>query len=254
VLVLLPPSEGKTAPARGRRLDLSTLSLPMLTVARQAVLDELTAMCRDTPQRAQQVLALSAGLAGEVARNAALLQAPTARAERVYTGVLYAAMDLECLDTAARRRAGRWLATTSSVFGLLRPADRIPAYRLSGDVSLPGLGPVAAHWRRSLGPAVDEAAGDGVVLDLRSSTYQAFWRPGPRLVGRTVSVRVLHERGGSRTVASHFNKATKGRLVRSLLETGAAARTVTALVSVLRDLGWQVERDGTRLDVVVGEL
>ncbi|MFP5407571.1 MAG: peroxide stress protein YaaA, partial [Gammaproteobacteria bacterium] len=56
----------------------------------------------------------------------------TARADRVYSGVLYEALDLTSLDAAARRRATSWLAVTSGLFGLLRPADRIPAYRLSG--------------------------------------------------------------------------------------------------------------------------
>jgi cytoplasmic iron level regulating protein YaaA (DUF328/UPF0246 family) len=254
VLVLLPPSEGKTAQRRGRSLDLEALSLPSLTDARRAVVDELVALCRDDPDKAQAVLGLGPRQADEVGRNAGLEAAPTARAERIYTGVLYAALGLAELDASARRRATRWLATTSSVFGLVGPADRIPAYRLSGDVTLPGLGTVAGHWRRVLDPAVREAAGDGVVLDLRSTTYQAFWRPEGDLVRRTVTARVLQESGGTRTVASHFNKATKGRLVRSLLESGAAPRSVTGLVTALRDLGWRVDHDGGRLDVVVDEL
>jgi len=254
VLVLLPPSEGKTAPFRGRPVDLSALSSPALTEHRRLVLDELGALCRDTPERAREVLGLGPGQAHEVIRNAGLLSAPATRADRIYTGVLYAAMGLESLDAGARRRAGRWLATTSSVFGLVRPSDRIPAYRLSGDVRLPQVGPIAAHWRRALDPAVVDAAGDGVVLDLRSTTYQPFWRPGPGLARRTAVVRVLHQLGGTRTVASHFNKATKGRLVRSLLESAATPRTISGLVSALQDLGWQVERDGTRIDVVVDEL
>jgi cytoplasmic iron level regulating protein YaaA (DUF328/UPF0246 family) len=71
-----------------------------------------------------------------------------------------------------------------------------------------------------------------------------------------VTVRVLHETNGRRQVVSHFNKATKGRLVRALLEDGRDARTPRAFVGLLGDLGWTVERDpsGTRLDVVVGEL
>ena len=59
-------------------------------------------------------------------------------------------------------------------------------------------------------------------------------------------------------MVSHFNKATKGRLVRALLEDGANPRTPTALAGVLRDLGWTVEtepvRGGTRLDVVVSDV
>jgi cytoplasmic iron level regulating protein YaaA (DUF328/UPF0246 family) len=74
-----------------------------------------------------------------------------------------------------------------------------------------------------------------------------------------VTVRVLHEVDGRRQIVSHVNKATKGRLVRALLEDGRDARTPSALTSVLRDLGWQVEPGpatgaGVPLDVVVGEL
>jgi hypothetical protein len=43
VLVLLPPSEGKTVPRRGRRLDLNTLAFSGLTAARHTVLDSLMA-------------------------------------------------------------------------------------------------------------------------------------------------------------------------------------------------------------------
>jgi cytoplasmic iron level regulating protein YaaA (DUF328/UPF0246 family) len=94
-------------------------------------------------------------------------------------------------------------------------------------------------------------------VDLRSTTYVAFWRPTPDLP--TASVRVLHEHRGTRKVVSHFNKATKGRIVRGLLESGADPRTPAQLADALRDLGWHVEpgpagKAGTVLDVVVSEL
>jgi cytoplasmic iron level regulating protein YaaA (DUF328/UPF0246 family) len=145
------------------------------------------------------------------------------------------------------------------VFGLVRPGDRIPAYRLSGDAALPGLGSVAGVWRPVLGDAVRSALGPGLLVDLRSTTYAAFWRPPADLARRTATVRVLHEAGGRRTVVSHFNKATKGRIVRALLEDGRDPRTPTALARLLGDLGWQVESgeatpQGTRLDVVVTQI
>ena len=79
------------------------------------------------------------GLADLVSRNETLAASPTARAERVYTGVLYDALGLPGLPGDARRRASSRIAVVSSLFGLVRPADRIPAYRLSGDTSLPWL-------------------------------------------------------------------------------------------------------------------
>jgi cytoplasmic iron level regulating protein YaaA (DUF328/UPF0246 family) len=114
-------------------------------------------------------------------------------------------------------------------------------------------------WRASLDPVVRDAAGSGLVVDLRSTTYAAFWRPAADLARRVVTVRVLHETGGKRSVVSHFNKATKGRLVRGLLEDGANPGSVRALAATLERLGWQAEvgeqgRHGTQVDVVVSEV
>jgi cytoplasmic iron level regulating protein YaaA (DUF328/UPF0246 family) len=257
--MLLPPSEGKTPALRGRPLDLTTLSAPALTPARRRVLEALVGLCRDDPERARATLGLPPGLADLVNLNANLPTAPTARADRVYSGVLYDALGLADLPAAARRRAATRVAVASSLFGLIRPGDRIPAYRLSGDVSLAGLGPVAGVWRSALGEVLPDAVGGGLLVDLRSTTYAAFWRPAPDLARRVVTVRVLHEADGRRTVVSHFNKATKGRLVRSLLEDGANPGSVRGLVAALERLGWHVEvgaagRFGTPLDVVVAEV
>jgi len=262
VLILLPPSEGKAAPRRGAQLRPDRWPAP-LDVPRLQVLDALVRLCRDDPEHAAKVLGLGPSQADEVRRNADLLHAPAARADRVYSGVVYEALDLSGLDPAARRRATRWLAITSSLFGLVRLDEPIPAYRLSGAVTLPGLGAsggsVAGHWRRHLDPVVREALGNGLLVDLRSSTYAAFWRPAPDLARRVAVVRVLHEVGGTRQVVSHFNKATKGRLVRALLEDGTSPRTPAALADHLGTLGWKVETGeptarGTQLDVVVTEV
>ena len=254
MLILLPPSEGKTAPRRGKPLDLAGLGHLSLTDTRQDLVAALVS-ASDRPDAAQ-LLGIGHTQLDLLDRNRTLTTAPTARADRIYTGVLYDALGLGTLSPAGRRRAAHRVAITSSVFGLVRPGDRIPAYRLSGDAALPDLGSVAGAWRPVLGDAVRAALGSGLLVDLRSSTYAAFWRPPADLARRTATVRVLHESAGRRTVVSHFNKATKGRLVRGLLEDGRDARTPAALARLLETLGWQVEvgdptPQGTRLDVVV---
>ena len=271
MLILLPPSEGKTAPRRGKPLDLAELSFPELTETRERLLTTLVDLCSGEhdpslptqnevlAELAAEVLGLGPTQIDLVHLNGRLRTAPTARADRVYTGVLYDALDAATLSSAAKRRAGTRLAVTSSLFGLVRPGDRIPAYRLSGDTTLPGVGSVAALWRDALGPAATDAVGDGLLVDLRSTTYAAFWRPPTALAPRVATVRVLHESNGKRQVVSHFNKATKGRLVRAVLEDGGNPRTPGAFADLLRDLGWKVEegepgRKGTQLDVVVSDL
>jgi cytoplasmic iron level regulating protein YaaA (DUF328/UPF0246 family) len=262
VLLLLPPSEGKApGPRRGRPVDLERLSSPVLTPARAAMLDALVTLCSGDVDKAREVLGLSAGLATEVDRDRRLRTAPAIPVRDLYTGVLYDALGLGSLDPAGRRRAHRSVLVFSGLWGLLRLGDRVPPYRLSGEVSLPGIGPVAGAWRGPIDEAMTAAAGArGLVVDLRSTSYAALWRPGPALAPRVVAVRVLQERiagdARSRVVVSHFNKATKGRLVRSLVVDGHEPRTPRGLAELLRSLGWVVEPGprGSGLDVVVAEV
>ena len=254
MLILLPPSEGKTRPMEGAPLDLTSLSFASLTPVRELLLRTLVKLSSGNPKRAAEVLGLGPTQSSAITVNAALSDEPAARADEVYTGVLFTALDLPSLAPDARRRADASLAVASALFGLLRPSDRIPAYRLSGTVTLPRLGPVAGRWRTTLPGVMAEATGDGLLIDLRSGTYTALGKPPAQLADRTATMRVLHEHNGQRKVVSHFNKATKGRIVRGLLEAGADPRTVDELQSTLADLGWTVERVGNRLDVVVDEV
>jgi uncharacterized protein len=241
VLILLPPSEGKRTPSRGRALDLDALSFPQLADARRDVLDALTALCSSDAAKAQAVLGLPDGLVGEIARNAALATSPAAPAARVYSGVLYEALGLDTLSSAAKRRASSRLLITSSLYGVVRPGDRVSPYRLSGSVSLPGLGTVSAVWRRALAEVLGPEAERRLVVDLRSGTYAAFWRPSHDQARRVVAVRVLQETNGARSVVSHFNKATKGRIVRDVLQDGATPTRPAGFAELLARLGWQVE-------------
>ncbi|WP_299530662.1 peroxide stress protein YaaA [uncultured Streptomyces sp.] len=265
MLVLLPPSEGKAAPGRGTPLKLESLSLPGLAEARATVLDALVELCLGDAGKAREVLGLSEGLRGEVAKNAELRTAPTRPAGEIYTGVLYDALDLATLDAAAKRRAAKSLLIFSGLWGAVGVSDRIPSYRCSMGVKLPGPGALGAYWRTPMESVLPEAAGDGLVLDLRSSAYAAAWKPTGEVAGRTASVRVLHAQTvdgvEKRSVVSHFNKATKGRMVRDLLVAGARPKGPAELVEVLRDLGYTVEaRQPARagrpwaLDVVVTEI
>lgn len=258
MLVLLPPSEGKAPSGRGAPLKPGSLSLPGLARARESVLAELVELCSADEDRAREVLGLSEGLRGEIAKNLELRTAGTRTAGEIYTGVLYDALDLPSLDPAAKRGAARSLLVFSGLWGAVRITDRIPSYRCSMGTRLPGLGALGAYWRTPMASVLPEAAGDGLVLDLRSAAYTTVWKPKGEVAARTATVRVLH--APTRKVISHFNKATKGRIVRALLTDGAPPKDPATLVEALRDHGYVTEarapvRAGTpwTLDVLVNE-
>ena len=113
MLILLPPSEGKADPERGRPLDLARLSFPSLGERRAALLD------------------------------AALRSRPARPAREIYTGVLYQALDLPSLPAAAQRR----VVIVSAQYGAVRPADPIATYKRPIDAPAwrPLLGPELAR-------------------------------------------------------------------------------------------------------------
>lgn len=225
VLILLPPSEGKTAPARGKPLALPSLVHPELTAVRERILDELAAVSRR--EDAPQLLKVSAGLREEVRANTLVREVPTAAAEKVYTGVLFDALDAGSLEAPARRRMSRRVLVFSALFGVLRMSDRIPAYRLSGSVSLPGTGVVSTYWRE---PLREVLRAPGLVVDCRSSAYAAMWGPPG---DRHLPVRVFREVDGERSVVSHMAKHSRGLVARALCEEPTNPRTAVELVELL---------------------
>lgn len=232
MLILLPPSESKAAPARrGRPVDVGALSFPELTPVRERLLDAL--VTTSTAPDALRRLLAGPSLADDVARNVHVRELPARPALEVYTGVLYDALDAGTLSPAARRRAASRVVITSGLWGAVRPTDRIPPYRLNICAQLIGEPALEPLWRGHLPATLARAAGArGVVVDCRSSSYQAAGMPAG-LGERTAVVRVLRETDGRRSVVSHAAKHTRGLVTRELLESGADPRTPAELAEVL---------------------
>ena len=240
MLVLLPPSEGKTSPRRGKPLDLEALSFESLTATRERVLDALVALARSKPDRALEVLGLSPRQTDEVARDAALETAPTAAAGSVYTGVLYDALDAQTLTLADRDWAAGNVLVHSALFGPIGALDPIPAYRLSTTSRLPGLA-LKQHW----GPRIAAVlAGEtGLVLDLRSAGYVGLGA-APARTG-SVLLRVVTETpDGHVRALNHFNKTAKGRFTRALIRSAPELATVAELLEWAPGAGFTVRAAG----------
>jgi len=230
LLVLLPPSEGKTAPLAGDPVDLGSLAFPGLSRTRERLLDVLS---RLTFPRALKYLDIGPGLQEEAQRNLTLRAAPAAPASTVYTGVLY-----EHLGPFAAEN----VLIASALWGFVRSTDRIPAYRLSIGATLPRIPNLAALWRDPLRKAMPD---EGLIVDMRSGGYVNAWKPRHATV---VGVRAFQ---GGKTV-SHMVKATRGDVARLLL--GQSPSTPSEVAEIVRAGGHTVELSGSgrayNLDVI----
>lgn len=201
-----------------------------------------------------RILGLGPKQRDEVVRNQGLLTAHCAPAIDVYTGVLYEALDASTLTKTQSQRLNREVVIASALWGLVRPNDLIPAYRLSGDTSLPKSGPVGSVWKASITNILADT--EDVILDLRSGAYQFGTLP---VRGDVAVGRVLLERDGKRSVVSHHNKATKGRIVRALVSSRTAHRSLEDIAATLKTQGIASEfhtsaKGAITMDLVTSEL
>lgn len=241
MFIVLPPSETKAFGGDGPALSWPALSFPELTDTRRAIAADLQALDAGTMQA---VLGLSDRQLAEVEANRTLLESPTMPAIHRYTGVLYDALDAGSLSGSALAR----LAVGSALFGVVGATDPIPHYRLSGGSKLPaadGTVPtMKARWGKAITAAL--ASVPGLVVDLRSGTYQQLGKLPAAVTVRVESVR----EDGSRKVVSHFNKFYKGQLARVLAQAEVDPVDAGGVAEIARAAGMTVE-EGTATSVTL---
>jgi uncharacterized protein len=215
--VLLPPSEGKTEPGAGKPVDLGSLAFAERLGGRREELLE--------------------GL------DPGLREAPAGPAAEVYTGVLFKHLQLPKLPARARRR----VLIASALWGVVRPDDRIPIYKLPPKEKLDGIGPLAKYWRPALTEALPDEEGN-LIVDMRSGAYSTMWKPQRATL---LSVRAFSEEKGERKAVSHMAKAVRGDVARVLLEAKKAPGDPEGAAVIAERAGFAVELNGGNLDVVL---
>lgn len=244
MLILLPPSEGKTAPAAGDPVALGSLAYAeLLGERREKLLDALERLATLSRGRAVGMLGVSQGQAGEIDVDARLRSAPAAPAADVYSGVLYERLGLAALPAAGRKR----VLIASALWGVVRPGDEIPYYRFSAKARLTGIGPSAAFWRPALAEALPDEPGS-LVIDMRSGAYAAAWKPERATL---LAVRAFSESRGKRKPVSHMAKAVRGDVARVLLEAKKPPADPGDAAKIVDRAGFRVELSPGSLDVIV---
>lgn len=216
--LLLPPSEGKSVPVDGPVFNMDALSFAELNEARETVLSALIEVSnRDD---AAKILKVGAKGLQEIIAQRDILHASCAPAREIYTGVLY---------DAAKLHQDDGVLIFSGLFGVTRGEDLIPSYRLSMNVSLPGIGPLKTFWRKTFADWSPNKGSDGsslvardddVTVDLRSELYRVT-KPESESesvgTGTSAWYDVCIADSQNKTI-SHMAKHYRGLLTRALLD------------------------------------
>jgi cytoplasmic iron level regulating protein YaaA (DUF328/UPF0246 family) len=234
-LILLPPSEGKASGGDGAPLNLETLSFSALYPTRERMKKALVQLGQ-RPRSSKKLLGVKGpALEKAMADNASLETAPTLPAIERYTGVMYDAIDYQSLSNHAREAFGRDVIIMSGLFGVVRPFDMIPSYKLKMGAKLLRRGACATVWKPLISKTLTNDTKDiGVIWDLLPNEHSAAWDPSkvPHEIRFTVKFLERAASGELKTV-THFSKLLKGALVRHLVSNSADAGSAKSALELV---------------------
>jgi cytoplasmic iron level regulating protein YaaA (DUF328/UPF0246 family) len=252
--ILMPSAEGKQPGGNPLAPDMfdyrssNTFNyFSELNAERRALIDALQVQLRGDDDAALEKLL---GVKGDALHEAVqadldVYRSPLMAAiDRYGPGVMYRAMEFATLPTGAQRRLLENGVIFSGMFGLLRPDDLIPDYRLRMDAAVEGIGKVARYWRPHLSPLLNHLLEGKVVWNLLPGASEDAW-DDDRSYARMFRLKFYRQEGRTRKPLTHGVKELRGNFVHY---------AVTELADGLDALeDWEAP-GGYEVDLVASEL
>jgi len=181
-----------------------------------------------------------------IAANREIMGAPLMAAlERYAPGVMYEAMDFPSLPTGAQRRLLENGIIFSGLFGLLRPDDLIPNYKLKMDANLPGVGRISTYWKSRMSDLLNRALRDRVVWNLLPGVHQDAWTD-ERTYREMITIKFVDQKKGRRKTVTHGVKTLRGKLVNYI--ANESTEDVESLTEWRHPDGYVVDPNASTLD------
>ncbi len=248
-VLLIPPSESKaTPPANGAlyknaRANRKTNSFKELDKLRGMLIDEVQGAINRGTGLDKLFEVSGKSLKEAIDWNDRIMEATTLPARELYTGVMWEAINYKTLKAEEKKRFDKNTIIFSGLFGVLRPTDKIPAYKLKIGANMGGaVGRIINYWKRPVSEVLRKELRSKVVWDFLPDQHKRVWDNTGEVKARhqvKFVKRIIRSGVAEYKTISHHSKALKGALIRHLLAKDAASP---------KDLNDFVHPDGYRFN------
>lgn len=224
--ILLPPAEGKQEggnPFAPDMFDYRTSNtfnyFHQLNPNRRKLIEHLQGVITSGEHDLEALFGVKdAALEAAVKTNLDILHGPLISAlDRYSPGVMYQAMDFPGLPTGAQRRLLEEGIIFSGIFGLLRPDDLIPMYKLKMDANLPGTGKIGQYWKESISVLLNDTLRGRWVWNFLPSAHEDAWT-NEVTYDAMVRVKFYRKKSGELHAVTHGVKPLRGKLVNYIVK------------------------------------
>lgn len=233
MFILIPPSEAKNPSEDEQTFLLNKLSFNSLNKKRSKIIDYLseqnfsvenyTSIFDISTRNYEKINALNSNI-----KNSKVLSS----IER-YTGVLYDYLDYSNLDEKDKIEFNKSVIIFSGLFGLLRPEDKIPNYKLKMATKLFDDKKLSKYWNKEITNVLKGQLNDQIVCNMLPNEFMlAFDKTiiSPRY---ELTFSFLQEnKVGELKSITHWTKALRGSLIRYLLTQANNFDSIDELISV----------------------
>lgn len=233
-LILLPPSEGKASGGMGPPISLDSMSFPSLNTTRSLLIRALEEI-NNSQNSAQKLLGVKGkALLNAMSANSKIESSSTMPAIRRYTGVMYDAIDYDSLSKDQMKDFNDNVLIMSGLFGVVRPLDMIPGYKLKMGARLHNGKPCSTVWKPLITEEVGRLYKDTVIWDLLPIEHSAAWEPSAVHYTNRFTVKFLQRTfDGKLKTISHWSKALKGSVVHYLVSNISAAANPSSCLELI---------------------
>ena len=202
MLILIPPSEGKTKiKSTGVKFNKTNFIFRNEVKVIVDLLENLSELGEDISSIYGTSIEKSELFHRQ---NQDVFNSRCAKAIERYTGVVYEHINWKTLNPKAQQYMEKHVRIFSGLFGMITPETLIPNYKLKMNVLS-----LQYHWNPILTKALEK---EKVIFDLLPQVHRKAYKPNKNVF----KVDFIVKNKGKKTAAGHYGKAVKGKFIRFL--------------------------------------